>query len=166
MIFLVTGPVHGGKTTFLRERLAQIKRPVWGFLSLLNPGLGYDLYDVADGSLQPFIRLKARGDCQKTGRYYVLPQGLKKAENLILEKPASHLLIVDEVGPLELRNKGLWPALKKTLFLLETNCVLVVRDSKCDDLQSKLKPLEVKRFDIFDAHAGDQLIRNIMERQS
>ena len=58
---------------------------------------------------------------------------------------------MDEVGPLELEGRGLWPALEQVLFQAFPPFLLVVRDSILDKfLKTKLQGEDIKIFDIKD----------------
>jgi nucleoside-triphosphatase THEP1 len=73
---------------------------------------------------------------------------------VILGHTPGETLIVDEVGPLELSGRGVWPALKEALLKPSFNCLLVVRKPLVSDLQRMLGNQQVEVFDIA---AGDVL---------
>jgi hypothetical protein len=57
---------------------------------------------------------------------------LEKAERKIRTHDLRELLIIDEIGPLELRGGGVWPALADVLRAPLLRCLVVVRDEILD----------------------------------
>ncbi len=173
MITILTGPVHSGKTTFLRDIVKSLQthgtRP-GGFLSVAagdrRKPAGYDLLDAGDGETIPFIRLTGKPEWQQIGkrrRHFLLPEGLAAAERKIIDWQGSDLFVVDEVGPLELAGRGLWPALKNVLFPPATEYILVAREKILEDLKSKLEAerVAVTVLDVRDQAASRRAIEEI-----
>ena len=145
MIHVLTGPKHSGKTTFLKGMSCALKEMsviLNGFLSLgvreKGAVLGYDLYDLVDGKTTPLLRKEGDEHRQRAGPYYLMPKGLEEAERILFRKQEVDLLIVDEVGILEMRGQGLWPALSKKLFAPHINCLIVVQERILDDFLQKM----------------------------
>jgi nucleoside-triphosphatase THEP1 len=155
MILVLAGPVHSGKTTFLRRLLPDLEAlrlPVSGYLSLyvMNKGetAGYDLFDIKKGKSIPFLRTEGEPGWQTVGPYFFLPPGLEAAAAAILGYKPGEILIVDEVGPQELAGRGVWPALSEVLSGPLFDCLLVVRKPLLDDLQDRLGKTPVNVFDV------------------
>ncbi len=155
MIHILTGPVHSGKTTFLQRLTAELKHrkiAVDGFLSLSvkerEEFIGYDLFDLQQESSTPFIRKTGKEKWQRIGDYYFIPETLDMAQNIILRSREADIKVIDEVGPLELHGKGLWPALEKTVSLPAPDLVCVIRNALLETWIEKLKPKPAKIFDI------------------
>lgn len=168
MIFILTGPVHSGKTTLLNRVVYELKKQgvkIDGFLSKAveekEETLGYDLFDLKKESSIPYIRRKGEKEWQKIGSFFFIPQGLNKAEEIILRGKDADVLIVDEVGPLELAGKGLWPALKNILFQPKAHYLLVVRTDILKDFLKMLGKNKVKVFDIKERGIFPQIIEEI-----
>lgn len=154
MIFILTGAVGSGKTTFLRslaEELGSAGVSMDGFLSLRvmegKETAGYDLFDIQKRRSSPFLRRMGCGDGQKVGAFCLLPEGLAQAENIILRSRTSDLLVVDEIGQLELEGKGLWPALKEALFDEQRSALLVIRRNLVAEYGRIFDPIPVKIFE-------------------
>ncbi len=167
MIYLLTGPIHSGKTTLLREVVQEMKREnlnVHGFLSeviLKNEKvIGYDLFDLKEEKAIPFIRKGGEKEWQKIGSFYFIPQSLAEASKIILRSHGADLLVVDEVGPLEMGGKGLWPALEQVIFQPRAKYLLVARTSVLEDF---LKFLGKSKVSIFDIREKDVLSRMLEE---
>jgi len=136
MIFILTGAVGSGKTTFLRGLVDELRAAgmtLDGFLSLrvMTGGEteGYDLLDIREGRSRPLLRRTDSGNGQRVGPYVMLPEGLAQANEIIGRSRSGDLLIVDEIGPLELGGRGFWPALKDQLFDDRRRSLVVVRES-------------------------------------
>lgn len=119
-----------------------------------NEKIGYDLLDLESEKLIPFIRRSGQKNWEKIGPYFFIPQGLAWAERIILRSKDAEILVVDEIGPLELEGKGLWPALKKIIFQRHQKFIFVVRRSIVNNLleiigKNKIKIIHIKQRDIF-----------------
>jgi MoaD family protein len=152
MIYILSGAVRSGKTTWLKSYVSRsiFSAPVDGFLSLrvLHAGgeNGYDLLDLKDGSIRPFLRRGKMPGLQNVGAYRVIPDGLSHAEAVIGRSRPADLVIVDEVGPLELAGEGLWPALKIIVFDPRRKFLLVIREGLLQEFLNIFAPLPVKIF--------------------
>jgi nucleoside-triphosphatase THEP1 len=114
-LYVLTGNVHTGKTTVLRSVCRALKDKgicLNGLLSLsLYSGsevIGYDGFDLAAESLFPLARTSTDSGQLHVGRFHFFPEGHKKACQAILHSDRFDLTVVDEMGPLELRQKGYW----------------------------------------------------------
>ena len=164
MVLVLSGPVHGGKTTFLERRL-----PDWtgrgiigyGFLSPAvtdeNGDKGYDLAEVGTSLRLPYLRQQAEHGGEGIGPYAFVPETLERARSIICDAEPSGLLVVDEVGPLELRGGGLWPVLRDALARPERAVLLVAREGILAELAAVLAPLVPAVFDIRDPALCERL---------
>jgi len=168
MIFILTGPVHSGKTTLLKEVVRELKEKKYridGFLSeavwTREETVGYDLFDLKKERSIPLIRRTGEEEWQKIGSYFFIPQSLTEAEKIILRGKEADILVVDEVGPLELSGRGFWPALKQVVFQPLNSYILVIRKNIIKDFLAMLGKSEVKIFDIKNKDIFAQLIEEI-----
>ena len=143
------------KTTLLKNVVRELRGQKYrleGFLSEAvrrkKETVGYDLFDLKEEKSIPFIRKTGEKDWQKIGSYFFIPQSLEEAEKIILRGKEADILVVDEVGPLELSGKGFWPALKRVVFQPLNSYLLVIRKNIIEDFLAMLGKSEVKIFDI------------------
>jgi len=136
VINILTGPIHSGKTTLLKNTIPVLREKnfrVDGYLSDAiwknEKSIGYDLIDLKDHRYHPFIRKQGQQDWQRIGPFFFLPETLDIAKKIIHRSKKADLCIVDEVGPLELTGKGVWPALEDILMFSNPHLLLIVRDS-------------------------------------
>jgi len=165
MIYILTGPVHSGKTTFLKRVIHELREKnfrIGGFLSESiwnnNACTGYDLLGLSEEKSFPFIRRTGEKKWQKVGPYFFIPESLDRAKNIIFRNNNADLLIVDEVGPLELAGKGLWPALKHVIFQFSMNCFFVVRKNILEDFLKMLNDFDIKVFRVQDESLFAQMM--------
>jgi nucleoside-triphosphatase THEP1 len=161
VICILTGPVHSGKTTLLRRIAASLEMrgaAMAGFLSLAvfrnGKPIGYDLHDLENGSSMPFIRREGDKGWQRTGDHFFLPEGLEAASTIVRRfdrSGAAGVLIVDEIGPLEMKGYGLWLALEPVLARGAGHFLLVARDRIADDLADRLARSKDAAVMIFNA---------------
>lgn len=150
MIYLLTGPVGGGKTTFLERGLQSLRERhphLDGYLGLRvcagGETVGYDLRDLRTEARIPLLRRCGEADGFRVGPYVLLPRGLAAAEEIIRRGAAADLLIVDEVGPLELAGGGVWPALIGEFSARNRPALIVVRETLVDDIRAALAGREM-----------------------
>lgn len=138
MIVILTGGVGSGKTAFLGGLLKILQSRslfVDGFVGervFENDRLsGYDLVAVRDGRRIPFLRPTGEGGGTSVGPWRLDPSGLAAAAEIIRASEPGALLVVDELGPLELEGRGHWPALaavldqpgRRFLFVIREGCL-------------------------------------------
>jgi nucleoside-triphosphatase THEP1 len=145
-IYVLTGPVHSGKTTFLAGAAARWKASgldVGGFLSVARPGdgcdQGYALVDLRDGASAPFLTQEGEPEWPSVGPYRFFPQALERAKDILRRDRDADVLVVDEVGPAELDEGGLWPALAEALAS-GARCLCVVREEILEEFRAKIGP--------------------------
>lgn len=169
MVFILTGPVHSGKTTTLKRAVQKFKKAkldIGGFLSEAvfkgQERTGYDLFDLKKEKSIPLIRRAGKEDWQRVGSYFFVPTGLEEAQRIISHSKNSDICVVDEVGPLELSGKGFWPALKPILFPPLTTFLIAVRKSILEDLLDILDEADAKVFDVRDKDVFSQLTEELI----
>jgi iron complex transport system ATP-binding protein len=157
VIFILTGPVHSGKTTLLKKMAQKLKQEglkIEGFLSESiwkdQELLGYDLLDLSHENSLPFIRKTGKKDWERTGPFYFIPETLALAKKIIGRASHTDICVMDEVGPLELAGKGIWPALKEALRTHSCTFLLVVRISILEKFLARIHQKDVRIFDIQD----------------
>ena len=114
-IFIITGKVGSGKSTRLAE-LAEALRArgisVDGFLCRgeLSSGerSGYNLVNLRNGAEIIFASRDSHEGWPAYGRFFFNPEAFTEGENIIRKaiERKRKLLIIDEVGPLEIEGRG------------------------------------------------------------
>ncbi len=111
---LLTGQSNIGKTTLVKELVMQARQAGYRCAGLLSPArfadgarVGIDVMDVATGQIRP---LATRGQaCQPGGLGHIFdPEALAWGASVLARAIPCDLLVVDELGPLELRQGEGW----------------------------------------------------------
>ena len=144
MITILTGPIGGGKTTFLRSvviRLGAGQIPFDGYLSerVLEGGelRGYNLADLRTGVRLPFLRRSGPREWPAVGQFVMDPNGLAAAERIIARGLPADLLILDELGRLENEGRGVWPVACPVLADSGRDSLVVIREGLLDSYRSR-----------------------------
>jgi nucleoside-triphosphatase THEP1 len=137
-IFILSGEQGAGKTTLLTTFMGTMRKEgivVGGIRApvIYHQGtrIGYDIEDIRTGTITPLCRLAEEPSSSDVGSFRFLPDGLS-AGRRALEPDAEHtpeVLIVDEVGPLELDGKGWADQLDTVLASFPGAIILVVRSA-------------------------------------
>ncbi len=149
-IFILSGPVHSGKTTRLMK-WAVSHSGIDGIFQPVVDGKRF-LYHLGSRTLKP-LETESENDYISIGKYKFSIESFKWSQALLEESLRKELdwLIIDEIGPLELAGKGIEPAFSKILSAAESvpfNILCVVREEMLDKFV-KHYYLENK-FKIFD----------------
>jgi nucleoside-triphosphatase THEP1 len=114
-VIIITGDVGKGKTTFVQSlttRLSQTGINISGFFSIGiqedNQRTGFDLMDIRTGQLTEVARKFPQTGSIKQGHYYFNPEVFATEGELLRQqlREGTDLLVIDEVGPLELNDSG------------------------------------------------------------
>ncbi len=115
-VFIITGAVQQGKTTFVTKLLELLKASGVKPGGFTAPGVhnvqgqrtGFQLYDVATGKLYPLCTTSPVEGAQRVGPYYFYESGFAQGRALLAPEALTNkdLVIIDELGPMELRNEG------------------------------------------------------------
>ncbi len=163
MVLILTGAVQSGKTRFLAGIVAGLDGERTGVSGFLSPAVyergrlaGYDLAVLGWKTPVPYIRKSGEPAWERVGPYYFIPEALAEARRTILESRPRDLLVVDEVGPLELGGGGLWGPLATVLAGPGRRLLLVVRASCLEALSGRLagRPFQVFTVDEPSARAS------------
>jgi nucleoside-triphosphatase THEP1 len=147
-VFIISGPVSAGKTTFTKKLIEVFKKnniPVGGILQERvienTQTTGYNLVDIESDEKEIFLRQSEESGFDKIGKFAIYPQGLEKG--LIVLQPVRHtghkIVIIDEVGSLELCNKGWATSVQDLIDASENHLLITVRDSLVKAVTDKFK---------------------------
>jgi nucleoside-triphosphatase THEP1 len=124
-ITIVTGERGEGKTTWLRKHVDDLKASgtmVAGFIAegIHTPEgerIGYRIVNIITGEQADFCMLEGSGEWERVGRFRINPDGLAAGYRWMDPGGISEadLLVIDEVGPLELAGKGWAPLIERIL---------------------------------------------------
>ena len=92
--------------------------------------------------------------------------GLSWAKKIILRSREAEILVVDEIGPLELSKQGLWGVLEQVIFQRVQEYLFVLRREILEDFLKMVGKIEIRIFDIEEEDVFPRLIEEIQAPQS
>jgi len=137
-VFIISGSVGQGKTSFLQKIAEDLKKRNFSVGGILSPRImeknvtaGYDLIDISSGKRENFLRLHNYECKEKIGKYSISTLGLTFGSTAFtsLRNVNTQIVIIDEVGVLELENRGWAENVKDLLNEKKSHLILSVRDS-------------------------------------
>lgn len=158
-VFILSGPIGQGKTSIamqLAEKLKSESKSAGGIVSpkVMEGGniVGYDVLNISNGSRKPFLRINTVNELPAIGRFSILPGGLQFGNETLMESAVSNpgLIIIDEVGKLELSGAGWAPSIEKILSSKGNTVVMVVRDEFVEEVVAKWNISPVEYFSASD----------------
>ena len=148
MRLLVVGEPGSGKTSWCREYIDEQRKRGATVGGIVCPAIqqqgqrvGSNALDLLTGQAVPFARLSRHESLkagEKIGDYTISKDGILYARGAIKRAidNGCDLVVIDEVGPLELSGKGLMPAVESALGSA-ANLLIVVRSSLREALQKR-----------------------------
>lgn len=168
-VIIITGGVEAGKTTSLRkvsEKLIQSGKLVSGFISPRimdgDKTVAYSIENLKTGETLPFLSEKSvseDGDVQSIGKYFINSETEQKAKQILSDalQDGAEVVVIDEVGRLELRGDGWHNELHELLKANKTTLVLSVRDSFVESVIEKFVMSEVQVISVENSKPDDIL---------
>ncbi len=154
-IYLITGKVQEGKTTFLSELVEQLKKEELRITGFLSRGFfangertGFTLENLNTGEQVPMATVEEREGWLKFRRFYFNPMAFKLGEKWVSSGLSQRpdLVVIDEVGPLELEEKGWWNVLKVLEGRVDVMQLWIVRDQSIPAVKKKWNIYEENIF--------------------
>lgn len=146
-VFILSGPIQSGKTTRL-IKWCEGRNDVTGILTPEVDGKRF-FFDIETKNLFLMEAREDEGNILSIGKYKFSKSAFERASQILLNaiNKNSGWIIIDEVGPLELKGEGFSEVIKK-LFLIpsELNIILVVRENLFDTV---LQYFNIKEYRLF-----------------
>ncbi len=116
-INIITGGIGQGKTTLCRRLVAAATKKGWNVNGVLSPAvfedgrkMGIDLLDVSSGEKRRLAHRDRPTSGPRTSGWHFLASALAWGDQILNRAVPCDLLVIDELGPLELvRGEG-WQA--------------------------------------------------------
>jgi nucleoside-triphosphatase THEP1 len=156
-IFIVSGPVGGGKTTYTRNLVDFFRQNNIKSGGILSERVmtdsrttGYDIVNIGTGEREAFLREDEKCGSEKIGKFTICLKGLETGNTILtsLASPEYKMVIIDEIGLLELGDKGWADSLNYLLEKSTNNILINVRDSFVDKVKSKWSLMNAITFNI------------------
>lgn len=139
--YLVTGPVHSGKTTSVMSYF-RTEKNISGLYAPVIDGKRF-IYSIQNKTLIPLEADSGtkEADIIRTKNYIFSAHSFEQARMNLLCALATDTewLVIDEVGILELKDSGYEPALTKIIKELQPDrkLVMVVREAVLEEVKNK-----------------------------
>lgn len=130
VLIIVTGIIGVGKTTVCRKLIEPVRRhghSCGGILTYTASEETIIIEDIQTGEKETLASTKRIYAGPHTPRYSFSPKGIDFGIRAIDKGASTELLVVDELGHLELRGEGLFKALELIRADKVKNCILVIR---------------------------------------
>jgi nucleoside-triphosphatase THEP1 len=154
-VVVVTGPTGGGKTETVIavvDRLRDRGVPVTGFIQsgLFEEGrkTGFRLRDLSTGEEATLAVLANRGEGDFGTRFRFSDEGFRLGREALSRAAAGTVVIIDELGPVELRGRGHMPAVRDALAVPGLRGAIIV-------VRRPLVPSLLAELDASDAVVSD-----------
>lgn len=130
MVIIVTGAIGSGKTTVCQKVVAMARTKGWqcgGVVSYKTPDGGIVVEDVQSGRTMLLASLADECSGPRTGKYSFRPAGIAFGNDALAKGAGFSLLVVDEVGPLELKGEGFASAIELVRAGKTSHSLMVIR---------------------------------------
>jgi len=155
--FIITGTIRGGKTTYAKKLIDLLKEKdikTGGILSerLMEGNIttGYNIVSIETGEKEDFLRQTGADPEERIGRFTICRKGLDEGNRILraIADSGNYLVIIDEVGLLEINGKGWSESIGNLLENSSINILMTVRDIYVDEVRKKWELKEAVVFDI------------------
>jgi len=163
-IYLVIGDREEGKTTFLRKMVDDLiaeGKKVSGFLAIGihdNEGVrcGFSIRNIETGEEAEFCVTDGNPHWEKIGRFRINPNGLAKGYEWMASERIrqSDILVIDELGPLEMAGKGWSDLIGRILQEDPKTMIWTVRRNLAAKIAVKWNVGEVRMIDVAEEVSG------------
>ncbi len=154
-VLIITGSIGEGKTSYLTKIVDDFKDHGVGVKGILTKRIvdgdqtvGYSVISISCGEERALLDSRKEIGNEKIGRFFMNIEGFRFGREKIEEsKENSQLIIVDEVGKLELSGGGWHSELEKTIKTLSKPLMISVRR---DFVQAVISHYEIANHSIID----------------
>ncbi len=156
-IYIITEDEHKGKTTFVKTLVSRLNNTglnVHGFIAEAvikdNKLTGYNLKNLKNNEKLQIITTSKHDDWLKLGPYYFNPRGFDFGNEIlnIGNIKNADLIVIDEIGPLELAGEGWCNQINNLLAGNSVPMIWVVRKSIIKEVIKKWNLLNYEIFNV------------------
>jgi len=167
-LLVLSGHPGAGKSRLIVKTAEGLVREGFSLSGILQPGIfekgvkkGFAIRDLSTGEERPLAeKVSAKGSFGTTYRFF--EDGLSLAKKALGRVRDGDVLIIDELGPVELRGKGHFPALRRALKRRRPLCMLVViRRQLVPVFLSLLKATDARVYTMGDEDLSERLLEEI-----
>lgn len=157
---VITGPSGCGKTPLVRSVVDGFGNRGIAVAGFLQPAIienhkkiGFRIQDASSGEVLDLARRVAPGDGVYGTSFEFFDEGFDLGRRALESAAPGSMLVIDELGPVELRGGGHWPAVERALATTDLRGLVVV-------VRRTLVPALVEALD-----AGDVVVVDLEEAE-
>lgn len=142
-VFIITGKIGSGKTTCIKklaEKLNAENVSVGGIytLRIMENGetTGYTMVDISSGNQEKLLDINGNDQQEKIGKYFISAEAIDRG-NRALQQTNAQLMVIDEVGKLELNGGGWSEILGKLLASRQNQLLISIRKEVLNEVMDK-----------------------------
>ena len=163
-VFIITGSVREGKTTFVKNLIEFFRKNNISTGGIISERVmtdsrttGYDVVNIETGEKTIFLRQNEESGSEKIGRFTISPEGLAVGRAVLhsLIMKGNSIVIIDEVGLLELQDKGWAESVRELLQKRANHILLTVRNTFVNEVKIKFEISEAIIFNISETDYQD-----------
>jgi len=168
-IIIITGHIGQGKTTQVQKLVQSLMMenvPVAGIFSprimANDTTIGYDIIDAATFKRAHLLIKSDEPGKEKIGQYAILADGYRTGTDALKRSTREEfkVIVIDEIGQLELDNKGWAGNLDHIFNTTKSNLILAIRENFTEQVIQKWRLKNYILFHLSDS--DDQMIRNYL----
>ena len=165
-IFVVKGKVGSGKTSVIKELIENFKSKnitIGGIYTQKifenDERIGYDVVDIKTNTAETFLRTNHCSNCEKIGMFSIFAQGVEQGKQSLNPEntEGDQLVVIDEVGMLELKGKGWAKNLEQLVQSGKKHLLIVVRD---EFSEAVLEKWNIQLATVFETPVSSSTIEN------
>jgi nucleoside-triphosphatase THEP1 len=167
-VVIITGDIHQGKTTFAQKVVSLLIEQgisIGGFLALRKDEkgvrTGFSIMEIGKGEVRELCSLRKEENRVSTGHFYFNEEAIQWG-NRILDPEyldGKKLVVIDELGPLELSGKGWNGAIEKLCEQSSMPHLWIVRKSILNKIVRKWNVGNVYVYDISTDRVEDTMLK-------
>lgn len=141
MVVIVTGAIGIGKTTVCEKviKIAQMYGySCGGIITYKTRDEDIVIKNIRTGTTSDFASTSNIYDGPRTQKYFFNPEGIEFGIQAIEKGISSDVLVVDEIGQLELSGEGFTNVIEQINSCKIKNCILVIRKTLLSDFLPRL----------------------------
>ncbi len=172
VVYIITQDVGAGKTTYVESLLENLKEKGFRPAGFTAPGIfsegkktGFKIRNISNGDEYTLAGKQPETGWKRHGHYYFNPETIRAGQEVLLKikEADADILVVDEVGPMEMRNEGWAQAIEELSKTSALPQIWVVRKSLAKKAARKWNTGDVYIFDmktVSTEEAAGRIIQN------
>lgn len=178
IIYIISGETRSGKTTYLKKIIAHLReqKPNIKINGIVAHGIdrageryGFNIENLTTGEQEFLCSQESITDAERMGRFYFSKKGTNFGNKALTNNiEQTDLLVIDEIGYLELKGKGWFESIELAMKNPNLNMIWVVRKRILEEVllqwqHSNTKVIYTKTSDVVDI--AKALIMNQNDRR-